>query len=106
MADSYNLGPMTLRITTWTVFVVCAFFGFFTAKLPSAYYLFDTHAVHRSDYLIGWFWMTVYGFFPAIVLLGLVFLQRRLVAHWLIAIWVLPALPVLVSAAFMIFDKT
>jgi hypothetical protein len=94
-----------LRVITWFAFAVCAVFGYFTTILPIMYYVFDTHAEHRSDYVIGWMWMTVYGLAPAAALLVLVLLQRRRIPLWLVAVWAIPAVPVFASMAFMVFRR-
>lgn len=95
---------MILRVLTWLAFAVCAVFAYFTTALPGHYYLANASEVHHSDYAIGWFWMTVFGFFPAVVLLALVFLQRRVGPKWLLMVWASPALPVLASAAVLTFQ--
>lgn len=96
---------MVLRVITWITFAICLAFAYFTTALPGHYYLVDPAEVHHSDYVIGWFWMTVFGFFSAVVLLGLVFLQRKESPRWRTAIWAVPTIPVLVSAAVLFLQS-
>jgi hypothetical protein len=96
---------MALRIITWIVFIACLGFAFFAITLPGQYYLGNPAEIHRVDYVIGWFWMTVFGFFPAVLLLGLVFLQRKAAPRWCLVLWTFPALPVLVSAGVLFLQS-
>lgn len=91
---------MLLRTLTWLDFAACAVFAFFATSLPIQYYFINSNEAHRSDFAIGWFWMTIFGALPAIVLIGLVYRQRETAPKWLSALWLLPTLPVFVSANF------
>jgi hypothetical protein len=51
---------------------------------------------------IGWFWVTAFGFAPAVLLASLAWLQRKLVSRVTLSTWMLPAALVLASAAIML----
>ena len=97
---------MALRIVTWFVFAICVVVAYFATVLPGHYYLASPAEVHHSDYAIGWFWMTALGFLPAMLLLGLVYLQRREGPIWLMVAWASPTVPILISAAVLVFQAT
>lgn len=94
---------MALRITTWIVFAISCFFAFYTVFLPSEYFIFDKSNYHLSDYLIGWFWMTVYAFVPSILMVLLLFIQRKHAKRLVKFIWMVPVVIVFSSALFMKF---
>jgi len=101
--NQISTGSMLLRILTWLDFAGCAVFAFFATSLPIQYYFINSNEAHTSDFAIGWFWMTIFGAVPAIVLIGLVYRQRKIAPQWLSALWLLPTLPVLASAIFWLY---
>jgi hypothetical protein len=99
------LGVMTLRIATWFAFLVTSVFTYFTTALPLSSYVLDSQAVHRSDYMVGWFWMTLFGFLPAICLMGLAYCQRATAPLRIRLLWAMAAAPVLLSAAVFLYQS-
>ena len=96
-------GSMLLRILTWLDFAGCTFFALFATSLPIQYCFINSSEAHRSDFAIGWFWMTIVGAVPAIVLIGLVYRQRKIAPKWLSALWLIPTLPIFASAIFWVY---
>lgn len=94
---------MILRAFSWVLFAICVVFAYFTVRLPGLYYVFDANGVHRGDYMIGWFWITLYGIVPTILLALLIFFQRYTVSSLTITLWTIPIIPVVFSAVYLIF---
>jgi hypothetical protein len=96
---------MELRIASWIVFAICSFFAFYTVFLPFDYFTTAPGSYHRSDNLVGWAYMTLFGFFPSVFMIVLLFIQRKKENLWLKLIWAAPVLIIASSALFMKFAK-
>ena len=89
-----------MRVFTWLTFLVSLPFAVYCAYLPLAYVL-SPNDPFRGEMMIGWFWITVYGFIPTVILAALSWLQRKSVSRVTLTAWALPAGIVLASAAVM-----
>jgi len=87
-----------LKVLTWLSFACCIPFAAYVVYLPLAYSL-SPHDPHRGEMLEGWFWLSLYGFIPAVSLSIFSWLQRRNVSRRILAMWALPACILLASGA-------
>jgi hypothetical protein len=88
------------RSVTWLLFIVCCPLAVLCVFLPLTYVL-NAGDPHRSDSMIGWFWITVYGFGPAVLLAAATWLQRRELSRVTLGLWSFAVLCILISAAVM-----
>jgi hypothetical protein len=82
------------------LFVCCIPFAAYVVYLPLAYWL-SPNDPYRGEMLEGWFWLSLYGFIPAILLAIFSWLQRRSVPRRILAAWALPTSILLASGAIL-----
>jgi hypothetical protein len=87
-----------LKVVSWCLFALCLLFACNVVYLPIAY-LLSPYDPYRSEMLAGAFLLSVLGCVPASLLAVLVWAQRRRSSTRTLAIWSVPAVLVLVSAA-------
>ena len=89
-----------LKIFTWLVFALCCLFAFYVLWF-SVGHAIAPEVIRGSDSAIGFFWMNVFGFFPAVVLWYLIWRQRFSVRRAVLGFWLAPALILLCTSAYM-----
>ena len=94
--------PLLLRLATWATFLACAVFAYFALKLPFAYHFLRAQYEHPHELLIGWFWTAVLGLLPSVILIALVFAQRRIASRRQCLLWLAPAFLLLASAIYWV----
>lgn len=89
-------------VVPWIAFISCVPFTYFAISEPLLYYFIDADGPHRGDYAIGWFWMTICGIGPALILAALAFMRRDQTPWPIRLLWLGAYAPVIVSGIMML----
>jgi len=87
-----------MKVVSWILFILCLPFAGYVVALPLAYY-FSPLDPYRGEILEAWLGLTLFGFLPALSLSIVVWLQRHSVPIRILALWAIPAVIILISAA-------